>query len=316
MKTLEDTKRLFKRRDNRRIYLKENIQMAIMCIPAIVLVYLFRYRPMPGILIAFKNFNPNKGIDGSEWCGLENFEFFFTSQDAAHVITNTVLYSIAFLILNIVTCVGLAILFYHLRSNKALKVYNTICITPRFMSMVIIAFVAYAILSPTYGFFNTVAKTFGIDPINFYAEAKYWPFILCYTYVWKGVGMGSVLYYASLMSMDQGLLEAAEIDGANVFHRIWHVMIPHLIPIIVIQTILAIGGLFNGDFGLFYQVPKDQGLLYKTTDIINTYTFRAMFDGAMDKSAAINLFQNVIGMILVLLTNGIVKKISPEHRLF
>ncbi len=300
----------------RKTKIKENLQMLTMTIPGLVLVFLFCYLPMPGIAIAFKKYNPNLGIWGSAWNGLDNFKFFFTSQDAGRTIRNTVLYSVGFLIIDLFFAVGLALMFYFLRSRKALKVYNTIVITPKFMSAVIVAFIVYAILSPSYGFLNSIIKFFGGKPIAWYSEPKYWPWILTITHIWQTVGMNSIVYYASLMSLDESLLEAAVIDGANRRQQIFHVIIPHLVPIMVITTILGMGSIFGGDFGLFYQVPKDQGLLYPTTDIISTYTYRAMLSGSLEKSAAVGLFQSVVGLIMVVTTNAIVKKISPENSLF
>ena len=293
----------------RKTKIKENLQMLTMTIPGLVLVFLFCYLPMPGIAIAFKKYNPNLGIWGSAWNGLDNFKFFFTSQDAGRTIRNTVLYSVGFLIIDLFFAVGLALMFYFLRSRKALKVYNTIVITPKFMSAVIVAFIVYAILSPSYGLLNSIIKFFGGKPIAWYSEPKYWPWILTITHIWQTVGMNSIVYYASLMSLDESLLEAAVIDGANRRQQIFHVIIPHLVPIMVITTILGMGSIFGGDFGLFYQVPKDQGLLYPTTDIISTYTYRAMLSGSLEKSAAVGLFQSVVGLIMV-------KKISPENSLF
>ena len=300
----------------RKTKIKENLQMLTMTIPGLVLVFLFCYLPMPGIAIAFKKYNPNLGIWGSAWNGLNNFKFFFTSQDAGRTIRNTVLYSVGFLIIDLFFAVGLALMFYFLRSRKALKVYNTIVITPKFMSAVIVAFIVYAILSPSYGLLNSIIKFFGGKPIAWYSEPKYWPWILTITHIWQTVGMNSIVYYASLMSLDESLLEAAVIDGANRRQQIFHVIIPHLVPIMVITTILGMGSIFGGDFGLFYQVPKDQGLLYPTTDIISTYTYRAMLSGSLEKSAAVGLFQSVVGLIMVVTTNAIVKKISPENSLF
>lgn len=300
----------------RRTKIKENLQMLTMTIPGLILVFLFCYLPMPGIAIAFKKYNPNLGIWGSPWNGFDNFKFFFTSQDAGRTIRNTVLYSVGFLILDLIFAVGLALMFYFLRSKKGLKVYNTIVITPKFMSAVIVAFIVYAILSPSYGLLNSIIEFFGGEPIAWYSEPKYWPWILTITHIWQTVGMNSIVYYASLMSLDESLLEAAVIDGANRRQQIFHVIIPHLVPIMVITTILGMGSIFGGDFGLFYQVPKDQGLLYSTTDIISTYTYRAMLNGSLEKSAAVGLFQSVVGLIMVVTTNAIVKKISPENSLF
>lgn len=305
-----------KRVKKRKLGWKENFQQWCMVLPGFLILLLFHYIPLPGIVIAFKKFNPNKGIFGSDWVGLKNFEFFFGSNDAVRTIRNTLLYSIDFLIMGLVTAVGLALMFYFLKGNKTLKFYNTVVIIPRFMSMVVIAFIVYTLLSPSYGVVNRVINLFGGERINWYMEAKYWPVILTIVYIWQGVGMSSILYYASLMGMDNSLLEAARIDGANLRQQIWHVLLPHLVPIISITTILAIGGLFSGSMDLFYQVPKNQGMLYSTTDIINTYTYRALLGGSLANSAAVNLFQNGVGFILIIGANLIVKKISPENSFF
>ena len=300
----------------RRTKVQENTQLLLMTLPGIILVFLFCYLPMPGLAIAFKKYNPNLGVWGSQWCGLDNFKFFFTSQDAVRTIRNTVLYSSAFLILDLVCAVGLALMLYFLRSKRALKVYNTVVIVPKFMSPVIIAFIVYALFSPNFGLVNAVIKALGGDAIAWYSEPKYWPWILTVTHIWQTVGMNSVIYYASLMSLDESLLEASTLDGANRWQQICHVIIPHLVPVMVVTTVLAMGSIFSGDFGLFYQVPKDQGTLYETTDIISTYTYRALLGGSLEKSAAVGLFQSVVGFVMVVATNAIVKKISPENSMF
>ena len=295
---------------------RTNFNLTLMALPEILLLLVFNYLPMLGIVIGFKDYNPNLGIGGSPWCGLDNFKFFFTSQDAARVLGNTVFYSVTFIIVDLVTGVGLALMFYSLRSKKALKVYNTVVILPRFMSAVLVAFIAYLLLNPSYGLLNQIIVALGGSKVQWYMKASYWPIILTITHVWQTVGMNSIIYYASLMGLDESLLEAAALDGANKWQQTWHVTIPHLIPVMVITTILAIGRLFSGDFGLFYQTPRDVGLLYSTTDIINTYTFRALQEGSIEKSAAVGLFQSVMGLILVVTTNGIVRKVSPENSLF
>lgn len=295
---------------------RENFYLTLMVLPGVLLLFVFNYLPMLGVSIAFKDYNPNLGIWGSAWNGVDNFKFFFTSQDAGRVLRNTVMYSGTFLIMDLVAGVALALLFYNLHSKKALKFYNTVVILPRFLSAVIVAFIVYIILNPTYGLANQLIVAFGGEKISWYTQAQYWPVILTVTHLWQTVGMNSIIYYASLMGLDESLLEAARIDGANKWQQTWHVVIPHLIPIMIINTILGIGGLFSGDFGLFYQTPKDVGLLYPTTDIINTYTFRALQTGALEKSAAVGLFQSTVGLVLVVITNTIARKVSPENSLF
>ena len=295
---------------------RENFWLTMMVLPGALLLLIFNYVPMVGVVMAFKKYNPILGIWGSPWCGLDNFEFFFTSQDAFRVIRNTLGYSVTFLVLDLIAGVGLAIMFYNLRSRRALKFYNTVVILPRFMSMVIIAFIVYTLLNPSYGIFNTIIKSLGGNGVQWYMQPGYWPVILTAVHIWQTVGMNSIIYYASLMGLDESLIEAAQLDGANKWKQTLHVVIPHLVPVMVITTILGIGHLFSGDFGLFYQVTKDVGLLYPTTDIINTYTFRALQNGALEKSTAVGLFQSLTGLILVVTTNGIVRKISPDNSMF
>lgn len=294
----------------------ENFNMFWMVLPGLILLILFNYLPMPGIVMAFKKFNPIKGVWGSPWNGLDNFKFFFTSPDAYRVIRNTLLYSFAFLVTDVVFPVALALMFYFLRSNKSLKFYNTVVILPRFMSSVIVAFIVYTILSPTTGLANQLLRFFGMENILWYQEPKHWPIILTIVHIWQIIGMQSIFYYASLMGMDETLLEAAEMDGANRWQQICHILIPHLLPIMTVTTILAVGHIMNGDIGLFNQVTKDQGMLYPTTDIISTYTYRMLTGGNLAQSAAVGLFQSVVGLIMVIITNLIVKKVSPENSLF
>lgn len=315
MKQAKQIKTQIKYKSARR---KETTALCMLFLPGALLLLIFNYLPMLGIVLAFKDYNPNIGIWESPWVGFKNFEFFFTSQDAVRTIRNTFLYSIAFLIVDLIFGVMLAIMFYNLRSKKALKVYNTVVILPKFLSAVIIAFIVYIILNPSYGLLNQLFVFFGGEKVNWYAEPAYWPVILTITHIWQTVGMNSVIYYSSLMGLDEALLEAAALDGANKWQQTWHVVIPHLIPVMVVTTILAIGSLLGsgGDFGLFYQTPQDVGLLYPTTDVVSTYTFRALQSGALEKSTAVGLFQSLTGFIMVVFTNTIVRKISPENALY
>lgn len=186
----------------------------------------------------------------------------------------------------------------------------------RFERMVIISFIVLSLLNVRSGVVNQVLAALGGKKIQWYSRAQYWPYILTLVHEWASVGMGCILYYATLMGVDEGLFEAAMLDGANRRQQLWHVAIPHLVPVIMIKLILGMGSIFQGDFGLFYQVPRNIGLLYRTTDVINTYVFRAMMGGDLEKSAAIGLFQSLVGMAMVILTNLIVRKVSPEQSLF
>ena len=288
---------------------------SLMAIP-ILLVFVFNYLPMGGIVIAFKNYKFNKGIWGSKWVGLKNFKFFFKSDIIVRIVRNTVLLNMLFITLTLICALLVAVLLYEISSRKAVKTFQTILVTPNFVSWVVASYMVYAILNPTSGVLNSLVKAFGGKAVDWYSMPGAWPVILSICTVWKHVGMDSIWYYAALMGVDMELIEAARIDGANKVQSIRYIMIPLIVPIIVIKTILAIGGIFRADFGLFYQVTRNVPLLYKTTDVIDTYVFRAMReDGNMSMSSAVGLLQSLVGFAMVMLTNAIVKKISPENTL-
>ena len=296
---------------------KETLELFLLTLPAIILLIIFAYWPMFGIIVAFKRFNPNAGILGSEWVGFENFEFFFTSQDAWRVLRNTVLYGIDFQIVGLICSLAVAILMYNVKSKFALKFYQTSMILPKFISMVLVAYITYAVLNPVSGVANRIITTFGGNPIEWYSDPKYWPFILTIVEVWKTVGMSSIMYYAAMMGIDETLFEAARIDGATRWQEIRYIMIPELGSIICTMLILGMGTLISGDFGLFYQVPMNLGILYPTTDIINTYTFRGLMSATnWGMTSAVGLFQSVVSLILIVGSNLIIKKIEPENSMF
>lgn len=308
---------MFKKNKNRmKGTIIDNIQLLILQAPTLILFFIFCYVPMYGIIIAFKQFNPMKGIWGSPWSGLKNFEFFFQSDDSFRVIRNTLAYNIVFLILGTICTVAIALFLYNLTRRTLVKLYNTIMILPKFMSMVLIAYIVYALLNPASGVVNQMLESFGMDAVDWYSKLSAWPFIITYVYLWSSVGWGSIIYYAALMGINPELFEAAEIDGASKLQQTMHIAVPEIMSLVVIQTILYFGHMFSGDFGLFYQIPRNVSTLYPTTDIINTYTFRLLTTGDMSKSAAVGLMQSVVGIILIVSVNMIVKKISPEDSLF
>lgn len=294
----------------------ENLELFILTLPAIIYIFILNYIPMFGVIIAFKDFKYNKGVFGSEWNGLKNFDFFFKSQDAFRITRNTVLYGIAFLVLGIICAMIIALMLFEIRKKAALKAYQTIMILPNFLSWVIIAYIAYILLNPTLGVINQIIGFFGGEGPDWYSNPAYWPFILTAFNIWKGIGMNSIMYYAALMGIDDSLFEAATIDGANKMQQIIHISIPALVPIATILMILGIGGIIRGDFGLFYQLPRDIGTLYPTTDIIDTYVFRGLRTGDLSITTAVGFFQSFVGLALVLGTNAIVKKINPDHAMF
>ena len=297
-------------------------QLYSMCAIPIALVILLNYVPMFGIIVAFKNYKYNLGILRSPWVGLKNFEFFFSSNVFLQLIRNTLLNNLLFILFSMIAAVTVALLLFELRSRNATKVFQTLMITPHFMSWVIVAYMVYAILNPNYGYLNQLLSLFGAKPIDWYSKPRAWPVILTITTIWKHVGMDSVIYYAALMGMDEGLIEAAEIDGANKLQRSIYIILPSLIPLITVMTILKIGNIFRADFGLFYTVTQDgaNGSLYETTHVIDTYICRIVRGNAAGNSygltAAVGLLQSVVGMILVIITNKCAGKIDKDLGLF
>ena len=297
-------------------------QLYSMCAIPIALVILFNYVPMFGIIVAFKNYKYNLGILGSPWIGFKNFEFFLHSNVFLQLIRNTLLNNMLFIVFSIISAVITAILLFELKSRNATKVFQTLLITPHFMSWVIVAYMVYAILNPNYGYLNQLLGAFGLNAVDWYSKPAVWPVILTIVTIWKHVGMDSVVYYAALMGMDNGLIEAAEIDGANKFQRTIHIVLPTLVPLIAILTILKIGNIFRADFGLFYTVTQDgaNGNLYETTNVIDTYIFRIFRGNSAGNSygltAAVGLLQSIVGMILVIATNKCANKIDKDLGLF
>ena len=305
------------RKKNRWKDFRDNAELSALMIPGIVLLLVFAYVPMLGIIIAFKDYRNNLGIFKSKWVGFQNFKFFFESQDAWRIGRNTVGYGILFIVIGLIAAVTIAILLYEVRSRKALKFYQTSMILPHFLSWVIVGYITYILLEPSMGILNKIIRFFGGEGLQWYSEQKYWVFILPIINVWKTVGLKSIMYYAALMGIDEQLFEAAQIDGAGRFKQILYITIPSLVPLMVTLTILDVGHIIKGDFGLFYTIPRDVGLLYPTTDIIDTYVYRGLRTGSdIGITTAVGLFQSAVGLVMVIATNLVVKKISPENSLF
>jgi putative aldouronate transport system permease protein len=291
--------------------------LTFMMIPTLLVVVLNNYLPMFGVFIAFKNINYTDGIWGSPWIGFDNFEFLFTSQSIWRITRNTVLYSLAFMGVNLILSVAIAVAISELRGRLLAKGYQTLLIMPYFLSMVVVSYLVYAFLSPDRGFVNSLLEGFGVDKIFWYSETAYWPYILSLVNAWKGVGIGAVIYIAAIAGIDPEYYEAAVIDGASKWRQIFHITLPSIQPIIIIMTILSMGHVFNSDFGLFYQVPMDAGALYPVTDTVDTYVYRVLMElNDIGMSSAAALVQSVLGFILVLATNSTVRKINREQALF
>lgn len=293
-----------------------------MVIPGVIWSVLFFYIPVFGNVIAFKDFrfHPDgflASIFHSEWVGFDNFKFLFATKDAYLITRNTILYNAAFIIFGLIAAVTLAIVMSMLRSAERIKRFQTMMLFPHFLSWVIISFFVYSFLSPDKGVINSIIVRFGADPINWYNAPKYWPFILLFIGVWKGIGYNSVVYFAAIMGIDPTYYEAAIVDGANKWQQIRHVTIPQLLPLISILMILAVGNIFRADFGLFYQVPRGSGALYNVTMVLDTYVYQGLkVSGDLGMSTAAGLYQSSVGTALLLTTNAIVRKLDPESALF
>ncbi len=271
---------------------------------------------MFGAVLAFKDFNYAQGIFGSDWSGFDNFKFFFLSQDAWRITRNTIGYAVVFIITGTVASMAVALLMFEINSRKAIKTYQTILILPHFMSWVIVGYITYILLNGERGVLNQIITFFGGQKIDWYSEPSYWPIILPIVNIWKTVGMNSLMYYATLMGLDDSIYEAAVIDGAGRWKQTISISVPALIPMMTILTIMSVGSIFRSDFGLFYQIPRDIGSLYPTTDVVDTYIYRGLRTGDVGITAAVGLFQSFVGLVLVVLTNHIVKKIEPDNAMF
>ncbi|MCR1841936.1 ABC transporter permease subunit [Murimonas intestini] len=289
-----------------------------MFIPGAVYLLINNYIPMAGIIIAFKNYNVRDGIWKSPWVGFDNFEYLFKTKDAWIITRNTLGYNLAFIVLGTVFAVTVAILLYELKAQRARKAYQTIILIPFLISMVITSYLVYGFLAQDVGFVNnSILKNLGKDSISWYSEAKYWPFILIFVNLWKQFGYNCIIYYATLMGIDKGYFEAAVIDGAGRWQRIRNITLPHLKPTIIIMTLLALGKIFYSDFGLFYQVPMNSGPLVNATNTIDTYVYRGMMStGNLGMSSAAGFYQSIVGFVLVLSVNLIVRRVDRENALF
>lgn len=296
---------------------KRSRVLLLMCAPAILFFLAFSYAPMPGIYVAFVKFNYRDGIFGSKFIGLDNFEFLWKSGKLLDLTKNTVLYNLAFIILGNVLAVFMAILLNELRSKWFKKVSQTMMFLPYFISQVLVGILVYNMLNYDYGFVNGVLGNLGLEKWQPYADPDVWPVLLVLVYLWQQTGYNSVVYFASIMGIDSEIIEAARVDGANGFQKIRYIILPSLKPTIVILLLFALGGIVKGNFGLFYNIIGNNSLLYSTTDIIETFVYRAtLVDFNFSTASAVGLYQSLIGFIMVMTCNWVVKKIEPDYSLF
>ncbi len=294
------------------------LPLYLMLLPGVIYLFINCYIPMAGIVIAFKQYNVRDGMFGSPWVGFSNFEFLFKTNDAWLMTRNTLLYNLVFIILGTVLAIAIAIILNEIRAQMAKQVYQTVILVPYLISMVVVSYLVFAFLSNGNGFLNnTVLPMLGMEPIDWYNQPQYWPFILVIVQLWKTLGYSCILYYATICGIDRSLYEAAVVDGASRWQQIRNVTLPSLKSTIIILTLMSLGNIFRSDFGLFYQVPMDSGPLLEVTQTIDTYVYRGLMQtNNIGMSSAAGVYQSIVGFILVFAANWAVRRLDNESSLF
>ena len=300
--------------------LKQNRTLIFMCIPAILFFFVFSYLPMPGAYIAFTNYKYGNGFWGiftSPYVGLKNFQFLFISGQLGLLLKNTVLYNLAFIILGNILQLTFAIMLNEVAFKGYKKTAQSIMFLPYFISDVLVSLLVYNLINYDFGFISHLVRNLGGTMPKVYQNADAWPFIIVLVHLWKSTGYGTVVYFAAITGMDSSMMEAAQIDGANAWQRIRYITLPTLKPTVIILFLFAIGGILKGNFGLFYNLVGNNSMLFKTTDIIETYVYRSMMNSFnFSQSSAVGLFQSVVGFFIVLGANAFVKHLDPDYALF
>jgi putative aldouronate transport system permease protein len=295
----------------------KNRALLAMALPGVLFLVIFSYWPMFGIFIAFKNYQFDKGIFGSDWVGVQNFKYLFSTKDAWQITLNTLYLNALFILFGLVASLAIAILMNEIRKKWLIKFYQTSLFIPYFISWVIVGYFGFALLNYDNGLINHILEHFHFPRVQWYAKPEYWRFILLLVYLWKSTGYFSMIYYAGLIGINSEYYEAAKIDGASKLKQITQITIPLLIPLITMLTLLQIGRIFYADFGLFYKVPLNTPVLYSTTDVIDTYVLRSLrVVGDVGMAAAAGFYQAAVGFILVVGSNWVVRKSNPENALF
>ncbi len=294
----------------------QSFELFTLSLPGIIYVFIFAYIPMFGIIIAFKNYRYDKGILGSDWVGFKNFEFLFASGSAWRITRNTVLYQCSYILIGTIAALILAILLNELTKNW-IKIHQTVIFLPYFVSWVVAGYLSLALLDHSDGYLNRFLEFLGMQPQKWYFDAAPWPYILNIANLWKGIGFGTLIYYAGIMGINQEYYEAARIDGASRWQMATRITLPMLSTLITILLILSIGNMFKGDFGLHYFITNNSSFTLPSTDIIDTYIYRALSKmGDFPRSSAAGVYQSVVGFFLVLIANYIVRKVNDENSLF
>jgi putative aldouronate transport system permease protein len=297
--------------------IRKNGTLFLMALPGLALLFIFQYMPLPGIIIAFKNYRTSQGIFGSDWIGLKNFEYLFATDAAVRITTNTIFLNTVFIVTGLLASLTIALLLNEVRSRHLARAYQSSVFFPYFVSWVIVGYFGFAFLNGDSGLLNKWMEKVGLATVSWYSSPQYWPTILTAAHIWKSAGYWSIIYLAGMMGINTEYYEAAQIDGASRWQQITGITLPLLMPIILINVLLSIGRIFYADFGLFYYVTRDSSLLYKTTDVIDTFVFRGLRSmGDFGMAAAAGLYQSVVGFVLIFVANWVVKRIDPEKSIF
>lgn len=296
---------------------KRFIPVYLVMIPGLVYLFINNYMPLPGLVVAFKQYNAGKGIYKSPWVGFKNFQYLFATNDALLITRNTILYNVAFIAINLVCSIAVAIILSEL-TGRIKNAYQSVILLPHLISSVIIGYLVFAFFSVENGFVNNnILALFGKEGVSWYSEPKYWPFIIVFVNTWKSIGFNCIIYLSTLLGFDRAFYESAEIDGATKWQQIRYITLPLLKPTAIMMTLMAVGRIFYSDFGLFYQVPMNQGALYATTQTIDTYVYRGLLQlGNISMSAAAGVYQSIIGFVLILAANLLVKKLDRDSALW
>lgn len=297
--------------------IKMNWQLYLMAAPAIILLFVFGYMMDFGAIMAFQDLDYSKGLFTSPFVGLKNFEYLFAGTTIWRVTRNTVFYNLAFLVVNTVLSIALALIINEMTNKRISKIIQTIMIMPFFLSIVVVAIIVYAFLAFDAGYLNTFLVELGMDKQNWYKMADVWPYFIVFINMWKGVGFSSITYTAVISGFPQEYYEASVIDGASRWQQCWKITLPQMRTIICINIINALAGIMGSDFGLFYTVTRNEGALYSTTQVLSTYTYNALRSMSnLGMTAAVDVYVAFVGMLLVMLSNKVIKSIDPDSAMF
>ncbi|WP_313155570.1 ABC transporter permease [Lacrimispora sp.] len=307
----EDRKKEFLRE------IKRNKGLYLMCMPALIVLVMFCYIPFAGTWMAFTDFNVMDGIFGSKFVGLNNFKYFFSESSMGWRVTyNTLFINFFGIILGLIVPISISIFFNEIRSNVFKKLTQSFMFFPYFLSWVVVGTIIYGFFSTDVGVINNMLRSLGMDPVKWYAEPKYWKGIIITASMWKWSGYSSIIYMAAMATFDGSLYEAAKVDGANKFQRILYLTIPMLKPTAVVLTLMSIGRIFYGDFGMIYGIVGNNPVLIDAVTVIDTYVYQSMRTLGFSYATAIGLFQSVMGLILVSFANRLAKKYNDGEGLF